>query len=134
QGSHDPDGDALTYSWREGSILLGTGSVLSAPLAVGSHQITLTVDDGHFKTGSADITVVVQDTTPPIISGTPVSFALEATGAGGAAATWTPPTATDIVDGAVDVLCAPLSGTTFAVGTTTVTCTATDAHSNSART
>jgi hypothetical protein len=133
RGSNDADGDALTYSWHEGSTVLGTGSQLSTPLSIGSHQITLTVDDGHFKTGSADITVVVQDTTPPIISGSPTSFSLEATSAGGAVATWMPPTATDIVDGVVGVLCVPVSGTTLAVGTTTVTCTATDSHSNAAR-
>jgi len=133
QGSSDVDGDVLTYSWHEGSIVLGTGSQLSTSLSIGSHQITLTVDDGHFKTGSADVTVVVRDTTPPIIFGTPASFALEATSAGGASVTWAPLTATDIVDGAVEVVCVPASGATFAVGTTTVTCTAADAHSNAAR-
>ena len=132
--SSDADGDSLTYVWREGSTVLGTARSLSAPLPIGSHQITLTVDDGRFKTGSMSVAVVVQDTTSPIISGTPGSFVLEATRAGGAAPTWTAPTATDIVDGAVEVVCLPASGTSFGVGTTTVTCTATDAHLNAART
>ncbi len=39
-------------------------------------------------------------------------------------------TAHDIVDGSVAVTCSPASGSTFAVGTTSVQCAATDAHSN----
>ena len=39
-------------------------------------------------------------------------------------------TATDIVDGAVTPVCKPASGSTFALGSTSVTCTATDAHGN----
>jgi hypothetical protein len=41
-------------------------------------------------------------------------------------------TATDIVDGSVAVHCDPASGSTFPIGTTTVQCTATDAHNNTA--
>ena len=40
--------------------------------------------------------------------------------------------ANDPEDGPVATTCAPASGTTFAIGTTTVTCTATDAHGNGA--
>ena len=42
------------------------------------------------------------------------------------------PTASDLVDGAVSVTADHTSGATFAVGTTTVTFTATDAHGNQA--
>jgi HYR domain len=38
----------------------------------------------------------------------------------------------DLVDGNVGVTCTPAAGTSFAVGTTTVTCTAKDAHGNAA--
>ena len=38
--------------------------------------------------------------------------------------------ATDLVDGPVAVSCSPASGSIFPVGTTTVTCSATDAHGN----
>jgi len=40
--------------------------------------------------------------------------------------------ATDVVDGTVPVTCTPASGATFALGPTTVTCTATDAAGNTA--
>jgi hypothetical protein len=55
---------------------------------------------------------------------------VEATSASGAVATYTAPTATDIVDGSVTVTCSPASGATFPVGNTTVACSATDAHQN----
>jgi len=42
------------------------------------------------------------------------------------------PTASDLVDGAVSVNCLPASGSTFALGTATVHCSATDAAGNSA--
>lgn len=41
-------------------------------------------------------------------------------------------TATDLVDGSVAVTCIPASGGTFAPGTTTVNCSATDSHGNTA--
>src|SRR5205823_3120842 len=50
----------------------------------------------------------------------------------GAVVTFDPPTAADIVDGAVGVICNPTSGSGFALGANTVTCTATDAHGNMA--
>jgi hypothetical protein len=39
-------------------------------------------------------------------------------------------TATDLVDGAVTPVCSPAPGATYRIGTTSVTCTATDAHGN----
>src|SRR5262249_31796706 len=41
-------------------------------------------------------------------------------------------TASDLVDGTIAPTCAPASGSTFPLGTTTVSCSATDAHSNTA--
>lgn len=70
------------------------------------------------------------DTTPPVIT-VPGNLTAEATGPGGAAVTYSA-SATDAVDGAVAVSCAPASGSTFPLGTTTVTCSASDAHHNSA--
>lgn len=69
---------------------------------------------------------------PPTISGTPSNITVGATSAAGAAVTFTPPTATDYTGASVAVTCAPASGATFAIGTTTVRCTATDAFGRSA--
>jgi hypothetical protein len=65
----------------------------------------------------------------------PANIVREATGPGGAIATYTA-TATDIVDGNVTPTCAPASGSLFAIfnpeAPVTVTCTATDSHGNPA--
>jgi hypothetical protein len=45
---------------------------------------------------------------------------------------FTTPAATDAVDGDVPTTCNPVSGSTFPLGTTTVTCTATDTAGNTA--
>lgn len=56
---------------------------------------------------------------------------VEATGPAGAVATYTA-TATDVIDGTDPVTCVPVSGSIFALGTTQVTCSSTDAHGNKA--
>jgi hypothetical protein len=55
-----------------------------------------------------------------------------ATSRAGAIVDFTPPDATDDVDGTVGVDCVPASGSQFAPGTTPVTCSATDAAGNPA--
>jgi hypothetical protein len=72
------------------------------------------------------------DTTPPEIEGVSADMNVTATSAQGATATYDAPTATDDVDGDVPVRCTPESGTVFPLGTTTVTCTATDSRGNTA--
>lgn len=79
-------------------------------------------DGGSFK-------VHVVDTTAPALA-LPRDFSV-AGGDSGATVTYNA-SASDIVDGSVAVSCSPASGSNFPVGTTTVVCSATDAHSNSA--
>ncbi|HET8772358.1 MAG TPA: HYR domain-containing protein [Thermoanaerobaculia bacterium] len=74
---------------------------------------------------SGNFTISVVDTTPPALS-LPANITTQ-----NPAVTFTA-TATDIVDGSVTVTCTPPSGSTFALGTTTVHCSATDAHDNTA--
>jgi HYR domain-containing protein/beta-propeller repeat-containing protein len=68
------------------------------------------------------------DTTPPAIS-VPSDITTNATAPAGAVVTYTA-TASDLVDGALTAVCTPVSGSTFAVGTTTVSCSATDSGGN----
>jgi Ca2+-binding RTX toxin-like protein len=70
------------------------------------------------------------DTTAPVIT-VPEDITEEATSAEGAVVNFEV-SAEDDVDGQVEVSCDPESGSTFPVGTTTVTCTATDAAGNEA--
>lgn len=71
---------------------------------------------------------VVLDTTPPVVT-VPASVGATATGASQAVVSYEA-SAWDETDGAVPVSCSPASGTSFAVGATTVLCTATDAAGN----
>jgi HYR domain/Lamin Tail Domain len=73
------------------------------------------------------------DTIAPVFG--PVSnVTATATAFDGASVVYTSPTATDSLDQVVPVLCAPASGTFFPVGSTTVSCTASDVAGNTATT
>ncbi len=69
-GSSDPDGDELTYTWHENGnpepIATGVSPVVT--LALGSHTLILTVDDGNGGTDTDEVIVTVEDTTPPTIT------------------------------------------------------------------
>ncbi|QXE92396.1 HYR domain-containing protein [Geomonas subterranea] len=94
---------------------------------VGTTVVTWAAKDAAGNTGTAPQSVTVQDTTPPALKGVPSGLTLIT----GQAATYEP-TATDLVDGDVPVLCTPGSGYSFALGTSTVTCSAKDSHGNRA--
>lgn len=70
------------------------------------------------------------DVEPEI--GSVSDITVEATGPNGAIASYSEPSATDDQDGDVDVSCSPASAAQFALGETTVTCTASDAAGNEA--
>jgi hypothetical protein len=96
--------------------------------AFGPTTVTCSSQDESGNTGTASFTVTVADTTKPIVT-VPASFSVNSSTSAGAVVTYTA-SASDSVDGALTPTCTPASGTTFGPGVTTVTCTATDAHSN----
>jgi PKD repeat protein len=68
-GSTDPDGDPLSYEWRRADgTLLGTSATLTVPLALGVHEVTLTVRDGLGGQASDAVRVTVVDTTSPAVT------------------------------------------------------------------
>ena len=79
---------------------------------------------GTGNTATATLTVVDSDLA---LTGVPANVTTNATGPTGAVVHYTPPTATDEGGETPTVGCLPASGSTFAIATTTVTCTATDA-------
>ena len=97
---------------------------------LGSTTVVCTATDAAGNTASAIFPVTVADTTAPTLS-LPTSFAVDATSPAGAVVSYLA-AATDAVDPAPTVTCAPASRDTFPIGTTTVTCTATDASGNQA--
>ena len=81
-------------------------------------------------TSEADcIAFVGADTTPPVIA-SHADVIANATAPAGAVVTYALPSASDPDDAVASISCTPSSGTTFAIGSTTVTCTATDTHGN----
>jgi len=72
------------------------------------------------------------DRTAPVFTGVPDTITAYATSTQGAKVTYATPTATDALEGPVDVSCTPASGSQFHPGTTTVTCTAADSRGNPA--
>ena len=129
-----------TCSWTDdhdgsGSVT-PTVSALSGPRAadgLGSRTVSCSYTDAGGLTGSASATYSIVDTTAPALSSVS-NLAVDAVNAAGAPVSYTSPTATDAVDGSRPVTCTPASGSTFAIGTTTVTCSASDLSGHSAST
>jgi N-acetylneuraminic acid mutarotase len=92
--------------------------------------VTCRATDRVGNTSTATFTVTVRDTSAPVIANVPGDIRLEATSASGAIASWPAPTASDLYDGPVAVACDRASGSTFALGSTNVTCSVVDRAGN----
>ncbi len=113
----DPANPEVSCDYNSGDLF---------PLGLTTVNCSATDTANNEATGS--FTITVEDTTGPEITvpgtvndsttgtSTPVSYVV---------------TANDLVDGNVSVNCTPASGSGFAVGTTTVNCSATDSENNS---
>ena len=125
--SHDPDaGDVLTYSWAwTGGSATGVSPTASFPL--GTTNVTLTVDDGQGHTDTASTTVTVQDTTAPVVNAG-ADVTLEATSTSGAAYD------VSAQSSATDSCCTTAMSVSpsgpYALGSTSVTVSATDCSGN----
>lgn len=98
---------------------------------IDGHRIVYTSNQaGNFDTWLFEFTVPPSDTIPPELT-VPADFSLDATGSAGALVTYAA-SASDNADPSPSLVCVPASGTVFAIGTTSVTCTATDSSGNSA--
>jgi HYR domain/GEVED domain len=84
------------------------------------------VEDYAINIGGSDCTT---DAVPPVFANCPTNISATTSGTD-AAATWTPPTATDNCTTTPTVTSSHNSGAIFPIGTTTVTYTATDAKNN----
>lgn len=100
-----------------------------AAAGLGSVKVDCSYTDQGNLTGTATATYTIEDTTPPAIPDL-VAVTAAAKNAAGATVSYTVPDATDAVDGPVGLTCNPASGAQFALGKTTVTCTATDVAQN----
>ncbi|MBI4311130.1 MAG: HYR domain-containing protein, partial [Chloroflexi bacterium] len=128
-----PTGVAVAFTASATDLVDGAVSVSCIPasgstFAIGTTAVTCSATDTRGNTASASFSVTVADTTAPVVT-VPASITAEATGPAGAAVAFIA-SATDLVDGAVSVSCIPASGSTFAIGTTTVACSSTDTRGN----
>jgi len=120
--------DASANDLVDGSVPTTCSTPSGSIFGLGSTSVTCTASDSSGNGSTATFEVVVTDSTAPALT-LPGTITAEATSPAGAVVTYTA-TANDLVDGAVTPSCSVPSGATFAVGSTTVTCAATDAHGN----
>ena len=138
-----PTGATYTYALPTATDLVSGSRPVTTSLPSGSMfpltgpgptatTVTFTAADTASppNSASAQFTVTVVDSTPPTFAGVPSNIVIEATGPGGAVATYAPATVTDIADAAPTLAYSQTSGTNFPIGTTTVTVTGRDASNN----
>jgi hypothetical protein len=119
-----------------GSTVVNFSSATPGDYAISATVSDATADGGTYNTSPAAFVLHVlaptppppRDTTAPVITA-PANMTVEATGPGGAAASYSA-TAVDDTDGSVPVTGAPASGSTFPLGVTTVNLSAHDAAGN----
>ena len=123
---------SITYS-STGAV--GTPSTVavgdSAVLAIGTDgvtEVTYSATDSAGNVSAPQALTVRLDTQAPVLTGG-TDRTVPATGPSGAAVPYGV-TATDNLGGPLTPVCVPADGTTFPVGTTPVTCTATDEAGN----
>ncbi len=63
--SYDTDGAIVSYEWKEGEVVLGTGAVISPVFAVGMHTVVLTITDNNGATASDTAIVTVNANQQP---------------------------------------------------------------------
>jgi len=112
---------------EDGTLVPDCQSASGSTFPIGATLLVCTVTDSRGATASGAFTIRVVDTTPPVFSVSDLSRT--APTSGGVAVTYSF-TATDVVDGTDPVSCVPASGAVFALGATTVACSATDNAGN----
>jgi hypothetical protein len=131
--SNDPNQCGAVISYPSPSTNGSCGTVSCSPTAgsffpVGATTVTCTTAAGP----SCSFTVTVQDTQAPTIT-CPGAITTQTRGNKCLVVTYPAPTGvSDNCPGAPTVVCSPASGFCFPIGTTTVTCSATDSGGNTA--
>jgi hypothetical protein len=132
-----PSGAVATYSVGASDAVDPSPTVTcSRPsgdtFPLGNTTVSCTARDAANNTSSAATFVVsVVDTTAPNLQSVPANLTVEANGPAGSKVNFPTPVAVDLVDGLIaGVSCSPASGSTFALGTRAVTCSAADSRSN----
>jgi hypothetical protein len=114
----------------DGPVQVSCNARSGQTFPLGSTTVQCSATDAAGTPAQGSFEIVIRDDAPPVLR-LPENISAQATGRAGSEITFSP-TASDQVDGAIPVVCTPASGTPFAVGTTTVNCTAADRSGNAA--
>jgi hypothetical protein len=129
-GATSPAGATVAYSVAATDLVDGAVTVSCTPTSgstfpVGPTSVSCSAADGRGNTASGSFSVTVTNSGPTVV--VPQAHVVAAFDATGAVVNFVPqPTASDVQDGPLVPTCSPASGSRFPLGTTTVTCTATD--------
>jgi X-Pro dipeptidyl-peptidase len=119
-------GLVLIADYTQFSSVAGTGQGRTITLDTKTSTMQLPIVGG--ATAAAASGAFVADTEPPVFNQS--VLAVESTSPDGRTVDYPPSLITDSQDPSPTVTCTPPSGTMFAIGSTAVTCTATDANGN----
>ena len=133
-----PAGAVVTFTNPSATDAVDGTVAVTCSLASGStfpyaaSTVNCSASDHLGHTSTASFKVTVNDTTPPVIA-VPTPIVTQAASSTGAVVSYGA-TALDVVDGVLTPkpTCLPVSGSSFAVGVTTVTCNAKDKAGNAA--
>ena len=131
-----PGGRVVTYNATahdtvSGSLVVSCSPVSGSLFPLNNTAVTCSASDVAGNLAEASFSVTVADTTAPVFNSIIEAVTAEATGPNGAMVNFPVPTATDL-DEMVAVNCSPAAGSLFGLGTTIVTCGASDAAGNPA--
>ena len=121
----------VNWNWTDTGTGVDSSHCTTSSTSSGEGSITVTASCQDLAGNIGTATFIVNvDTAPPVVT-VPASVTVDAALVTGAAVTFSA-SASDLVAGPVAVVCAPASGSIFLLGTTTVTCSASDGHGNTA--
>lgn len=128
-------GKAVTYAVSAtdlgGSVAASCSPASGSTFPAGTTTVTCSATDAKGNTANGSFTVTVTDSSGPSFTGVSSNRQVEANGPSGSVVNFSTPTATDTLDGPIaTVNCLPASGSTFPLGTTAVTCSASDSRGN----
>jgi len=119
---------AATATDAVGPVTIVYSQAAGSVFALGVTTVFVRAQDAAGNATTKSFAIAVLDTTAPVLN-LPASITTDATSPAGAIVSYTA-TATDNSGVSPTVTCAPASGSTFPIGTTTVSCTAKDAAGN----
>ena len=126
-------GAVVTFSvsatdFLDGTIGAGCTPSSGSTFPIATTTVNCSATDSSGLTGTASFHVTVHDTTPPSLT-VPADITVPATGSSGAVVNFNV-SASDAVDPSPNINCNHHSGDTYPIGTTNVSCTATDNSGN----